>query len=148
MLLMEWSEELSVNVKEIDDQHKKLVGMLNELHAAMQAGHGKDVLGGVIGGLADYTAYHFSTEEKYFDEFGYPEAAAHKAQHREFIQKISEFQAGFAKGAVLLSITVMNFLCDWIREHIKESDKKYGPFFNSHGLARSQPSTAKPSLGH
>jgi len=52
----------------------------------------------------------------------------------DFVAKVSEFKDGFEKGKLGLSISVMDFLSDWLRNHIKGVDKKYGPFFNEKGL--------------
>jgi len=132
--LIEWTDSLSVNVAEIDRQHKKLIAMINDLNDAMRQGQGKDVAGKIINGLISYTETHFSTEEKYFDRFGYPEADGHKKEHAAFVQKVSEFNNGFEKGKLGLSIELMRFLSDWIKNHIMIVDKKYGPFFNEKGL--------------
>ncbi len=134
MAFMNWSDEFSVNVKEIDDQHRKLVELINKLHTAMAERKGKEVLGGIIKELMDYTAYHFSTEEKYFEMYNYPEKLAHIQEHNDFVRKVQEFQKGFEAGKILLSVDIMNFLTDWLRRHILGSDKKYGPFFNEKGL--------------
>jgi hemerythrin len=123
-----------VNVVEIDKQHQKLIGMINDLHDAMLQGKGKDILGKTVNGLISYTGSHFKTEERYFDQFGYPEANNHKKEHSDFITKVSEFKNGFEKGKLGLTIEIMNFLSDWLRNHINGIDKKYGPFFNAKGL--------------
>ena len=134
MALVQWSNSLSVNVVEIDKQHHKLVDMINELNDAMRSGKGKDALAKIVNGLIAYTGTHFKTEERYFDQFGYPDASSHKKEHVDFVAKVSEFKDGFAKGKIRLSIEVMNFLSDWLQNHIKGVDKKYGPFFNEKGL--------------
>ncbi len=134
MSLIKWDDSYSVKVTEIDQQHQKLVSMINELHDAMRQGRGKDVLGKLINGLISYTAIHFKTEEKYFDQFGYPETDSHKKEHAAFVQKISEFKDGFEKGQQSLSIDVMNFLMDWLLKHIKGVDIQYSQFFNEKGL--------------
>lgn len=134
MSLIQWDDSFSVNVVEIDLQHKKLVEMINELHEAMRIGEGNAVLGKVIDGLVDYAVIHFQTEEKYFDKFGYPETDIHKKEHSDFAQKVAKFKDDFAIGKVCLSFEVMKFLSNWLKDHIKGSDKKYGPFFNGHGL--------------
>jgi hemerythrin len=134
MPLIDWSAELSVNVAEIDKQHQKLIGMINALNGAMRPGKGKDVLGGIIDELIEYTKAHFSMEERYFDEFMYPGAHAHKREHLEFVKKVSEFRSNFQQGKLGLSIEVMDFLSDWLKKHIMGTDKKYGPFFNEKGL--------------
>jgi hemerythrin len=134
MALIQWNDSLSVNVVEIDKQHQKLVGMINELNDAMRQGKGKDALGKIVNGLIIYEGTHFKTEEKYFDQLGYPDAGAHKKEHLDFTVKVSQFNGGLARGEFGLSIEVMSFLSDWLQNHIKGVDKKYGPFFNEKGL--------------
>jgi hemerythrin len=134
MALIQWNANLSVNITEIDLQHQRLVAMINELNDAMAKGRGRDVLGQILAGLASYTATHFATEEKYFDRYGYPASAAHKQEHRDFTAKVLEFKQGFDEGRFGLSVSVMNFLGDWLRHHIKGSDMNYGPFLNAKGV--------------
>jgi hemerythrin len=134
MALINWNDSLSVNVKEIDLQHKKLIDMINELNDAMKTGRGKDAVGKIVGGLISYTAIHFKKEEQYFDQFGYPDTENHKKEHVAFVKKVTDFKDGFAKGNLSLSIEVMNFLSDWLKNHIKGTDKKYAGFFNEKGL--------------
>jgi hemerythrin len=135
--LIQWNDSFSVNVGEIDKQHQKLIGMINDLNDAMRQGKGKAVLGKIISGLMNYTTTHFITEEKYFDKFGYPEADIHKKAHTEFVKKVSEFKNEFEKSNITLSIQVMDFLSDWLKKHINGVDKKYGPFFNEKGLKQA-----------
>ena len=70
MPLIQWDDSLRVNIAEIDAQHRKLVGMINELNEAMRMGKGKEILGKTVQGLIEYTQTHFQTEEKYFEKFG------------------------------------------------------------------------------
>ena len=134
MALIQWNDGLSVGVGEIDRQHQKLIGMINDLNDAMKQGKGKDILYKIINGLTIYTKTHFGTEEKYFDQFRYPDANNHKTKHLEFTKKVTEFKEGFNKGKISLSIEIMDFLSNWLQNHIKVIDKKYGPFFNEKGL--------------
>lgn len=134
MALIKWNTDLHVGVREIDLQHQRLVGMINELDDAMKQGKGKDLLGKIIQDMVSYAGNHFRTEEKYFDQFGYPEAADHKKEHGAFTHKVLDFKSQFDKGKIGLSIEVMDFLCNWLKNHIQGVDKKYGPFFNQKGL--------------
>lgn len=134
MALIQWDDSFSVKVAEIDRQHQQLIGMINDLNDAMRQGKGKAVLGKIINGLINYTTTHFITEEKYFEKFGYPAADSHKKTHTDFVKKVSEFKDEFEKGNITLSIQVLDFLSDWLQNHIKGVDKKYGPFFNEKGL--------------
>lgn len=134
MALIQWDGSFSVKVAEIDQQHQKLVSMINDLNDAMKQGKGKDVLGKIVNGLVSYALTHFSTEETYFDRFGYPETDSHKKEHVAFVKKVSEFKNGFEKRKLSLSIEVMTFLSDWLKNHVKRTDMKYSQFFNEKGL--------------
>jgi hemerythrin len=134
MALIQWDHGFSVNVAEIDKQHQKLVGLINGLNDSMKQGKGKDALSKVIGDLFAYAGEHFANEEKYFDKFGYPAATSHKLEHATFVKKVSEFKSGFDEGQLALTIKVMHFLKDWLKDHIKGTDKKYSSFFNKKGL--------------
>jgi len=136
MALFDWNEKFSVNVREIDDQHKVLVNYLNNLWDAMKNGKGRNVLGEVLDGMIRYTFIHFATEEKYMQKFGYPDFGTHKIEHDKLTQKAIEIQKHFqeAPGEVTLTIETMKFLKDWLSKHILVTDKKYSSFFNENGL--------------
>ena len=108
--------------------------MVNELDAAQRQGKGKDVVGKIINGLANYVSEHFKNEETYFDRYNYPDTKAHKQKHVEFVNKVSEFLTGFEKNKLGLSIDLMKFLVDWLHTHIKGSDLEYAPYLRSQGL--------------
>ena len=134
MAQIKWNDSLSVNVKEIDEQHKKMIAMVNDLNDAMSVGKGKDALGKILTGLISYTASHFKTEETYFDKFGYPDKMNHKKEHGAFVKKATDFKSGFDKNELPLTVEVLNFMGDWVKNHIKGTDKKYSAFFNQKGL--------------
>ncbi len=134
MALFQWTNDLSVNVKEIDAQHKKLVDLINLLHDSMKAGKGKDVMGKVLNDLVDYTVYHFGTEEKLFEKHGYPESQQHKKQHDDLTKQVKEVKSKFEAGQTTISVDVLNFLKDWLNNHIKMTDKRYSGFMNSKGV--------------
>lgn len=134
MALISWEEKYSVNVKEIDEQHKKLVKLVNDLHEAMSVGKGKAIMATVLQSLIDYTATHFAAEEKYMTKFNYPAYPQHKSEHDKFVKQVLDFQKGFAKGDLVLTLDVMKFLKDWLLNHILGTDKKFGPFFNEKDL--------------
>ncbi len=134
MALVEWKNIYVVNVVEVDNQHKKLVGLVNELHDAMIIGKGKEVLQKVLNDLVQYTLYHFATEEKYFDQYGYPESEHHKKQHKDLVEQVAALQKKYNSGEKVLTLDVMNFLRDWLHDHIIGSDKLFGPYLNSKGV--------------
>lgn len=134
MALIEWNEKYSVNIKEFDDHHRKLVMLINELHEAMMKGSGKDVLEKIIKELAEYTSFHFSAEEKYFQKFNFPTYRQHKKEHDNFVAKVGEFQNNYSTGKVLLTMDINSFLKDWLLNHILKSDKDYSSFLNGKGI--------------
>jgi len=133
-LNLKWKNSYSVNVVEIDKQHQKLIRMINELIEAMSQEKSNDVLGYLINDLIEYATIHFGTEEKYFDQYGYPEAISHKEEHANFTKKVTEFKSDFNAGKLGLSIDVLIFLSDWLENHLIGVDKKYVPFFTEKGL--------------
>jgi hemerythrin len=135
MPLMTWTPKLSVGVAVLDEDHKKLVGMVNELYDAMQAGHGKESLGPILDRLVDYTKVHFAREEKLFGQTAYPEAVPHKQQHDALTRQVLDVQRKYAAGAAAtVSLEVMHFLRDWLINHIQGSDQKYRPHLNAKGI--------------
>ena len=136
MPLMSWNEKMSVGVNTFDEEHKKLVGILNELYDGVQAGKGTAALGKVLDGLIAYTAGHFKHEEQAFAQAGYPDAIAHKKEHDDLTRQVLDVQQKYKSGASgTLSMEVMNFLKNWLIKHIQGSDKAYGPHLKSKGIS-------------
>ena len=125
---------MSVKVKEIDEQHQKLIVTLNKLHAGLSKGKGNEVMGEIFDDLTEYTGLHFETEEKYFDKFNYENSDEHKSEHKEFIQKLEDSKYQFEDGSLSISIELLDFLVEWIEDHLKGEDQKYVKCFNDNGL--------------
>jgi hemerythrin-like metal-binding protein len=134
MALIQWTSKLSLNVDEIDRQHRKLVDMINELDAAMGQGMGKAAVGKILDGLVAYTQFHFGAEEKLLAEHKYPGFERHKHEHETFVKKLIDFKAGYAKGQLGLSISVMSFLSTWLTDHIMGTDRQYAPHLLASGV--------------
>ncbi len=134
MALITWGSEFSVGINSIDEQHKKLVGYVNELNDAMAQGKGKDVLEKILGSLVDYTKTHFAHEERLFKAHAYPEGSTHKAKHDELTKKVIQFQKDLHDGKTVMSVEIMAFLKDWLLNHIKGTDMKYSPYLKAKGV--------------
>jgi hemerythrin len=134
MPLIQWDNIFSVHIKEIDEQHKKLVHLINSLYDAMKAGQGKDVLHHILAELIDYTKNHFSKEEKMMSQYAYPAAALHKIEHDKFTKKVMTMQKDLEQGNAVLSMDVLQFLKDWLLQHIQKTDKQYSPYLNNKGI--------------
>jgi hemerythrin-like metal-binding protein len=131
---MPWNESLSVKVTRFDNEHKKLIGLIDELSDAMSHGKGKEILSKTLNDLIDYTATHFKNEEQAMQQHGYQAYKSHKHQHDEFVAKALELKEGYEKGSTMISVSVLHFLNTWVNDHIKKTDFQYGPFFNEKGL--------------
>ena len=134
MAFFNWENRFSVGIAEIDTQHQKLVQMLNELYDAMKAGKGNDAVGKILGGMIQYTASHFATEEGYMKLHGYPDFATHKRKHDSLTQQVLDLQKQFNAGQAALSLKVGAFLKDWLVNHISGTDMLYSPYLRTKGL--------------
>jgi hemerythrin len=134
MELIVWDPSFSENVEFLDKQHQMLIQIINDLYNAILVGNEKDTIEKLIGQLLTHAAMHFAREEHYFDIFGYPDTDIHKKQHKDFEKKISAFEGDFKAGRESVSKDITKFLSDWVVEHIKENDKKIGPFLNERGV--------------
>ncbi len=133
MALLTWSSKYSVNVGSLDSQHNVLFGILNDLHEAMMKGQAQKMTGELLGKLVKYTREHFTAEEALMASTGYPELAQHRIKHSDLIKQVDEFSARYERGETALNLQLMNFLRDWLSNHIQNEDQKYGPWMNAHG---------------
>jgi hemerythrin-like metal-binding protein len=135
MEFMTWTPGLSVGVAVLDDDHKRLIGIINQLHFGIVAGHDREVLEAVLDELVDYTIIHFSREEEMLLKAGYLATPAHRMEHERFIRQISNLQKRVKSASVaMLDLELMDFLRDWLFSHILVSDKKYESHLNNFGL--------------
>jgi hemerythrin len=136
MPLIVWNETMSVGVKDLDEQHKKLVDILNELHESIAAEQSKEVLGKIIEKLIEYTRVHLGYEERILFQAEYPELSEHGRQHDEMIATALAAQAKVRWGASPgLSLEILEFLQNWLINHIQGSDKLYTAHLHAHGIS-------------
>ncbi len=131
--LITWSNSYSVQVSQMDEEHQRLVGIINKLYGAMRAGRGKEAVGSILGELIDYTKSHFAHEERLMQETGFAGLEEQKRAHENLLSRVAEIQKKFKAGEAL-SQEVMSFLKDWLSNHIQREDKQYGPHLNSKGI--------------
>jgi len=125
MEIVKWTEQYSVGIKEIDNQHKSLIIIINELFTLMSEGKAKDNLNNIFDHLTEYTKKHFLIEETMLYKYAYQDLEQHKLEHAKFIEKLNNLKSDFNQGKVTISLEILNFLKDWLLNHIKISDKKY-----------------------
>lgn len=122
-----WNDSFNTHVAIIDQQHRKLVNLVNDLSSAMKVGKSKDVIEDVLSVLVNYTKTHFATEERLMKQVGFSGLSAHAAIHAEFIQKVADFEQKVKTGSAVVSIEILDFLSKWIVDHIKGADAQYVP---------------------
>lgn len=134
MPYIEWSEEFSVGLEEIDAQHHVLVDCLNRLHDAIHERKSNDEVVTVLGTLGDYTRIHFAVEEALMRVFEYAEYETHKAEHEKLLAQFTEKADKCHSGKVSANLELLQFLRSWLTDHIIHGDKKYAPIFLRRGM--------------
>jgi len=126
---IDWSQKLSIGVHEIDEQHMKLVELVNEMHEAIQQHRASEVTLKILDDLIVYTKTHFQTEEALMDILEYEDFSDHKATHDQLIQQIGELKEKLDAGEASVNFELMHFLKQWLTHHILGDDAKMGAYF-------------------
>lgn len=134
MAYIEWNASLSVGIARIDEQHKRMVSCINKLHQAFIDKKGPELQVEIIAEMCDYAANHFALEEELMAKSAYPGMAAHMEEHAQFTREAADLKARSDSGALILTIVLLSFLKDWLKNHILGTDMKYVTHFKRHGL--------------
>ncbi len=133
MAYINWQQEYSVNVDKIDAQHRHFIDILNRIYSTVQINE-SDNLNVLIDELVAYTKLHFETEEKYFKKFRYEGASEHIIEHKKLIASVGMFLDDKTNDPITLGYALVDFLEDWLVNHLAVMDQKYSKCFKSHGL--------------
>ncbi|BAH77657.1 bacteriohemerythrin [Solidesulfovibrio magneticus] len=128
---IEWTPALSIGLENIDEEHKKLIAICNKLAHNIKGPSNSQVITEEFKDLRAYTVYHFSNEEKYQKTIHYPEANAHAQEHARLRKSVKDFQQSLYKEGYIPQQTVINFLKDWLINHVLREDMKIGQFARS-----------------
>ncbi|HEX2966934.1 MAG TPA: bacteriohemerythrin [Syntrophorhabdaceae bacterium] len=143
MPLIKWNDEqMSIHIDEVDRQHRRIADMINELYEAIESKANKELLAQLLIKLVHYTNHHFTTEERYFDRYGYPDASAHKAEHDDLRAKVANLDEDYYKGDRMLTREAMELLNEWVSSHTAVTDKRFGIFV----MTRLQAHHLKPAV--
>ncbi len=135
VVMFEWNDKFSTGIVSLDAQHQTLFSIGAELYAAMSAGQSRERTYGILTRLLDYTVTHFAHEERLMRVYRYPDYAAHKAEHDALKRQVSQFYEESQRGKVAISVRLLKFLDDWLKEHIGKSDQRYAPFLAAKAVA-------------
>lgn len=130
-----WDEKYSVKVKLIDDQHKTMFETINTLIDALSGPVEKEQIDNIISSLIEYKQRHFATEEAYFNTFHYEGAADHILKHNEFGEKLEILKKESNGDTLVLAFKLVDFLEDWLINHLMVTDQKYVDCFQKNGLS-------------
>jgi hemerythrin len=134
MALIQWTQEYSVGIEQFDDQHKRIFALINKLHDAITQGKGFEALRDVLDDLTDYTKTHFIDEETLMMKYRYPYLSAHRQEHKKLAAQVVKLQGWRKQSDTLLSPVVLEFLMNWLSNHILKTDMRYKSFLNDQGI--------------
>jgi len=141
-----WKDEYSVNIQEIDEQHKMLIQMIDDLFVVISRNKEQTLeeceVCKVLERLIDYTRIHFAVEESLMRIFDYPDYEAHKAIHDQFIDEVMMFERRLKSNnnkssEQLVAIEMLFRLKEWLVNHIVGIDKAYSRHMLNRGAAKS-----------
>ena len=129
-MALTWTDELAVGVEAIDNQHKSIFAMANNLFDAMEEGRGKEEVGEKIVFLRNYITEHFRDEEELMINHSYAGYPGQRKEHKKFIKDYSALENEFEAKGISSHFVVQTqlFLAKWLINHINKSDKAFGTF--------------------
>jgi hemerythrin-like metal-binding protein len=129
-----WKDEYSVGIDSIDQQHKKLINLINHLQTAIDYSTGEEFERDALDELVDYTKTHFTYEEGLMRDNDYPDFAAHKEQHEKMFEKVREVLKEYEKDQDTAMSNAVEYLKDWLINHINGTDKQYSSYLIGKGV--------------
>lgn len=131
---IDWNPSFSVGVKLLDEQHIRIVDMINRLISDREATVRSEIVSELLGGLTQYTTDHFRAEEQLLEEYGYPDLAHQKEEHKAARIKIVALCQATISHEESVPAELLTFMRDWWVNHILETDMKYRSFLTERGV--------------
>lgn len=135
METIKWTDSFSVGVKDMDDQHKQLIEMINRLIEEQHVLTEPSTIAELLTGMTDYAREHFRSEEYLMAEYGYENLDSQVQSHTSFMARTMEFMAASDIGPNILSMALLEYLKSWLTGHILNEDMQYKKFFAAKGVA-------------
>ncbi len=132
--MIKWNEKYNVGVSKIDEEHKKLIDIINEAVVASRHKDNSEEIIGILREMSDFAQTHFATEETYMLECGYPDYEQHKKEHQDFTIETIAFLDDVGKSNSKLAHEILAHLKVWLVSHIQGTDRGYIGCFKKHGL--------------
>jgi hemerythrin len=131
MQLFPWKDVYEIGIPEIDQQHRHLVGIINELSDAIIAQTGHETARHVLEKLLDYIQLHFTTEEEHMRRVNFPALDEHCQMHLEMTGEVLDLSENHSENLEASPSELLGFLCTWLDNHILGSDMEFGSFLQN-----------------
>jgi hemerythrin len=131
---IEFTDELLTHVPEMDNQHRRLVELVNKISELLKAGDTKSAMEVLAKELKDYVDTHFEAEEKFMESIGFPKLESHKKIHEAFKKQVYEYVESLKEGDIDAFNEALSVTWSWLFNHIGTVDKDYGIFAKEKGL--------------
>jgi len=135
METIDWTEEFSVGVTLFDEQHKRLIAMLNKMIKDPTATTSSETVSDVITDMTQYASEHFKSEEDLMIKHGYPHTEQHRNQHQEFREKLVQICFATEEKVEIVPQVMLEYLRHWLAQHILHEDMAYKVFFKAKGVS-------------
>jgi hemerythrin-like metal-binding protein len=126
-----WKDSFSIGIDNIDSQHQKLIGLLDQ--CIKKAVSSKNEFLPVLNDMKEYADTHFRAEEQLMLTINFPGLEEHKNQHRLFEENLGLLEKEVNNWEKLTIVTMTSFLRDWFIQHILDCDKQIGVYIRSNG---------------
>lgn len=131
---LSWKDEYNVGIEAIDNDHRKLLLLINQFQTAVNYRTGEEFEKEALDAVVDYTMTHFSREEKLMEEYGYPGFEAHQAEHQKMIEQVEKGLKMHSENRHKTMQGNVDFLRDWLINHINGTDQEYSQFLRDKGV--------------
>ncbi len=132
--MIEWEDKFSVGISIINEQHKEFIDILNKVIYTKEHNDNIEEIDEVLEEMVNYAHTHFKTEEAYMKEFNYSEYQDHKEEHNRFSTETISCIDKMIKGDYQIANEILEYLKQWLVDHIQGTDKKYVGCFKENGL--------------
>jgi hemerythrin-like metal-binding protein len=136
-MLFVWEKSYETGIDQIDEDHKQLVKLINDLYEAMQDGSGGALLLPIFSALKHYTETHFTREERFMTTCDAPEQESHFREHKQMARQLADLERRHREGEAAISLQTLSFLRDWLKTHICVIDKA----MTSHAIVKGASKT-------
>ena len=125
---IQWKARYELGIPLIDEQHKRIFFLLNQLQGAVVGRQPRTDVESIFLGLVRQTREHFHTEETFMSQMGFPTLEDHRGQHAKLADGLHGLEVRFREGDTSMAMLVTTYLGSWLQHHIREGDRVYADF--------------------